>query len=306
MDSKSKKISALKKIFLACFVLAISGCFGPAKFDASSEDSIKDSTKRIVGSLSDKNRKEFQKALVYFSIGGKDGLDSMMSTALSGNSLDVTKEAMLAANLKEIDGLTGEEILEKYRSNIERDQIKREKAKLERQKVQNLQEEAKKLLDSNEFEKALSIYKDLSEIPSGVDSAEVGIEKTTKSMKEFERKMNYMDEIEITNFVAKRIDTYRKEGVPAVKISLKNKGDRSLDKVKVTVYFKGEDGREIFEESFHPVLVSEYSFGGDNKPLKPGYVKEMDKGKYYTLDKPLSDWQEGKATVKIEDIEFSE
>ena len=51
-----------------------------------------------------------------------------------------------------------------------------------------------------------------------------------------------MDKVEITEFLAQRIDTYLKKDIPAVRISLKNKGDRSLDKVKVVVYFKDKDG----------------------------------------------------------------
>ncbi|MDP2505424.1 hypothetical protein [Oceanobacter sp. 3_MG-2023] len=62
----------------------------------------------------------------------------------------------------------------------------------------------------------------------------------------------------------------------------------------------------IYEEDYLPVLVSKYSYGNDNKPLKPGYVKEMDKDKYYTLDSALSDWAEGKAVAKVVDIEFAE
>lgn len=295
----------MKKIVLTCLVLLLSGCFGPAKFDSSSDASIKESTKKIVESLPETNREEFQKALMYFSIGGEGGLKAMMGAAFAGKSSDATNEAMLAANLKAIDGLTGEQILEKYRSSLEQDRIKREKEEAERQKVTSLKKEAQELLDSNKFEEALSKYKALSEISSGVEAAEAGIEKTTEAMKEFTEKMNYMDKVEITEFLAKRIDTYLKKEIPAVRISLKNKGDRSLDKVKVVVYFKDKAGNTIFEEDFHPVLVSKYSFSGDNKPLKPGYVKEMEKDKYYTLESALSDWQEGKAIAKVVDIEFT-
>ncbi|BCV27903.1 DUF6694 family lipoprotein [Shewanella algae] len=295
----------MKNIILISLVLVLSGCFGPAKFDSSSEASIKESTKKIVESLPESNREEFQKALMYFSIGGESGLKAMMGAAFAGTSPDVTNEAMFAANLKAIDGLTGEEILNKYRSNIEQDRIKREKEEAERKKVTALKKEAEKLLDGNNFEEALAKYKALSEISSGVEAAETGIEKTTKAMEEFTEKMNYMDKVEITEFVAQRIDTYLKKDVPAVRISLKNNGDRSLDKVKVVVYFKGKGGNTIFEEDYHPVLVSKYSFSGDNKPLKPGYVKEMEKGKYYTLESALSDWQEGEATAKVVDIEFT-
>jgi hypothetical protein len=302
---REKRSFTLKKIVLTCLVLLLSGCFGPAKFDSSSDASIKESTKKIVESLPETNREEFQKALMYFSIGGEGGLKAIMGAAFAGKSSDATNEAMLAANLKAIDGLTGEQILEKYRSSLEQDRIKREKEEAERQKVTSLKKEAQELLDSNKFEEALSKYKALSEISSGVEAAEAGIEKTTEAMKEFTEKMNYMDKVEITEFLAKRIDTYLKKEIPAVRISLKNKGDRSLDKVKVVVYFKDKAGNTIFEEDFHPVLVSKYSFSGDNKPLKPGYVKEMEKDKYYTLESALSDWQEGKAIAKVVDIEFT-
>jgi hypothetical protein len=300
-----KRSFALKKIILTCLILVLSGCFGPATFDSSSEASIKESTKKIVENLPETSREEFQKALMYFSIGGEGGLKAMMGAAFAGKSPDVTSEAMFTANLKSIDGLTGEEILEKYRLSIEQDRVKREQDQAERKKVTSLIKEAQELLDSNKFEEALSKYKALSEISSGVEAAEIGIEKTTKAMEDFTEKMNYMDKVEITEFVAQRIDTYLKKDVPAVRISLKNKGDRSLDKVKVVVYFKDKDGKTIFEEEYHPVLVSKYSFSGDNKPLKPGYVKEMEKGKYYTLESALSDWQEGKAIAKVVDIEFT-
>jgi hypothetical protein len=295
----------LKNIILACLVLVLSGCFGPATFDSSTEASIKESTKQIVESLPETNREEFQKALMYFTIGGEGGLKAMMGAAISGRSSNVTNEETFVANLKLIDGLTGEEILGQYRRNLDQDRIKREKEAAEKQKVTSLKKEAQELIDSNKFEEALSKYKALSKIPSGFAAADVGIEKTTKAMEEFTEKMNYMDKVEITEFLAQRIDTYLKKDIPAVRISLKNNGDRSLDKVKVIVYFKDKDDNTIFEEDYHPVLVSKYSFSGDNKPLKPGYVKEMEKGKYHTLKSALSDWQEGKATAKVADIEFT-
>lgn len=302
----------MKYIIYISFVLMLTGCFGPAKFDSSSDSSIKESTTKIVESLPEADIDEFKKALVYFSIGGEGGFKAMMGAAFAGKSSDATNEAMLAANLKAIDGLTGEQILEKYRSNIEKDRIKREKEEAERKKedeerkrVSALKQEAQDLLDSNKFEEALSKYKSLSEISSGVEAAEIGIEKTTKAMEQFTEKMNYLEKIDITEFQAKRIHTYLKKGIPAVRISLKNTGDRSLDKVKVVVYFKDKDDNTIYEEDFHPVLVSRYSFSGDNKPLKPGYVKEMEKDKYYTLESALSDWKEGKAIAKVVDIEFS-
>lgn len=238
-------------------------------------------------------------------MGGSDGFKSMMGAAVSGKSAKVSNEATIAANLQKINGLNGEQILEKYKVNLEEDRIKREKKEAERKKVKALKNEAQELLDSNKFKEAIAKYKALSEISSGVEAAETGIEKTTKAMNEFTEKMNYIDKVTITEFSAKRIDTYIKKSVPAVRISLKNNGDRSLDKVKVVVYFQDKNGNTIFEEDYYPVLVSKYSFGNDNKPLKSGYVKEMEKGKYYTLDSALTDWVEGKSVAKVVDVEFS-
>ena len=295
----------MKKLILATFIVLLTGCFGPAKFDASSETAIKESTQKIVEGLAEDKREEFTKALTYYTVGGESGLKSMLGAAFAGKSSEATTEVMLTVNLKSIDGLTGDQILDKFRADIEQARIKRKKEEAERAKVSGLKKEAQGLLKSNKFEEALAKYKAMSEISSGVEAAEVGIEETTKAMEEFTEKMNYMDKVEITEFRAERIDTYSKKDVPAVRISLKNRGDRSLDKVKVVVYFQDKDGNTIFEEDYLPVLVSAYSFSGDNKPLKPGYVKEMDKGKYYTLESALSDWQEGKALAKIVDIEFT-
>lgn len=297
------KIQLLPLLLLA---MILTGCFGQAKFDATNETTIKESARKIADSLPESQREEFGKAIMYFTIGGSDGFKSMMGAAFSGKSTETTTETMLAVNLQSINGLTGEQILTKYRTSLEEARLKREREAAEKEKINALKKEAQKLLDSNKFEDALVKYKAMSEISSGVVAAEAGIAKTTEAMKDFTEKMGYMDKVQITEFSTQRIDTYLKKGTPAVRIALKNTGDRSLDQVKVIVYFKNKDGNTIFEEDFYPVSVSKYSFGGNNKPLKPGYVQEMEKDKYYTIESQLSEWAEGKATAKITDIKFSD
>lgn len=295
----------MKRIIVIAVFIFLGGCFGPGELDVTNEATINSSSERISDSLSADQKEEFGKAIVYFSMGGADGLSNIMSSAFSGD-LDADPSTMMLTNLRSINGLTGVAILEKYHNSIESDQIRYEKEALERESIQKLQSEAVALLNSNEFEEALERYGAMSEIASGTEIAEDGIADVTQQMEEFTEKMSYMDNIEITEFVAKRIDTYSKKGVPAVRISLKNNGDRSLDQIEVVVYFQDEDGNTIYEEDYHPVLVSEYSFSGNSKPLKPGYVQEMEADKYYTLDSQLSEWQEGKAIAKIVDIEFTE
>ncbi len=295
-----------RSLFALLLTLLLAGCLGSNTFDASNEETIKASAQKIAQSLPEEQREEFGKAIMYFTIGGSNGFKTMLGAAFTGGNTEALTETMLTINIKAIDGLTGQEIIEKYRKSLAEEKAIKAKESAERESVRELENEAEAFLESNEFEQALSKYKAMNEYSLGIDASEAGITKTKQAMESFTEKMNYIDNIKITEFIATRIDTYSDDNVPAVRISLKNTGDRSLDKVKVIVYFQDKAGNTIFEEDFLPVLVSQYSFSGDNKPLKPGYVMEMETGKYYTIDSQLSEWDESNAFVKVDDIEFSE
>lgn len=283
----------MRLLLVGILTIILSGCLGEKTFDASSEASIKKSTSAIKESLPQESIEDFNKAVMYFSVGGENGFKAMMGAAFLGKA-DTLKDNF-TVNLKVIDGLTGVQIIEKHKNLVHASKA-----------IGDLEREAEELLKNKKFQKALEKYKEIGNIPSGVESSETGIKNTKKAMEDFTEKMHYLDKVEITDFIAKRIDTYLKEGIPSIRISLKNKGDRSLDMVKVTVYFQDKNGQTIFEEHFSPVLVSDYSFSGNNKPLKPGYVYEMEKDKFFTIKSELSEWSEGKAKAKIVDIKFSE
>lgn len=80
-----------------------------------------------------------------------------------------------------------------------------------------------------------------------------------------------------------------------------NEGDRTLNEVEVTVYFLDDFSQVVGEEDYHPVLVSEYNFSGDNKPLKPNYVRDFG---YLVEDKAPSTWS-GEATAKVTNLKFA-
>jgi len=94
--------------------------------------------------------------------------------------------------------------------------------------------------------------------------------------------------------------------VPGVLFKLRNNGDRSLDRVQITVYFKDADNNIIAEEQYTPVLVTEYNFSGDNQPLKAGYIWQNEKGKFYAAKRVPSEWQEGNVDARITEIRFTE
>jgi hypothetical protein len=168
-------------------------------------------------------------------------------------------------------------------------------------KAYDLEKEAQLLLQSNRFEEALIKYKELGEIPFGAEWSIEGIRETKLAAQELTKKMNYLDKIEVSQFVARRMDTYTEKDVPAVRFKIKNNGDQSLSMVKLIVYFHDKSGKAIYEEDFYPVSNNSYE---NRKPLKPGYVREMQKGTYYTIESALTDWEVGSATIKVVDLRF--
>lgn len=137
-------------------------------------------------------------------------------------------------------------------------------------------------------------------------SEETEKREAKESQEELE-KYSYIDQgLQLYDVSAEYKDSLLDGEVAGVLFKIKNVGDRSLDEVEVTVYFKDSEGNVIAEEDYHPVLVTEYSFGADNKPLKPGYIWQMEKGKFYSAKSVPSEWQEGNVEAEITEISFSD
>lgn len=184
---------------------------------------------------------------------------------------------------------------------------KSEKIKKEKQaKIQALLAEAEELKKSKKLHGAVEKYEQVLELDSEMVDAKESLEETKKEIKSFEEKQAYIKNVVLYDLKAKYYKTYLEEKVPGVEFKLKNKGDRTLKEVEVTVYFKDANGTIIAEEDYHPVLVTKYSFSGDNKPLKPNYVWQMERGKFYKADSVPSEWKEGAVSAKITNIEFEE
>lgn len=184
---------------------------------------------------------------------------------------------------------------------------KTEKIKKERQaKIQSLLAEAEELMKSKKLHGAAEKYVQILELDSEMVDAKEGLKETKKEIKSFEEKQAYIKNVVLYDLKARYYKTYLEEKVPGVEFKLKNKGDRTLKEVEVTVYFKDVNGTIIAEEDYHPVFVTEYSFSGDNKPLKPNYVWQMQRGKFYKADSVPSEWKEGAVSAKITNIEFEE
>ncbi len=166
--------------------------------------------------------------------------------------------------------------------------------------------ETEELKKSKKLHGAVEKYEQVLELDSEMVDAKEGLEETRNEIKSFEEKQAYIKNVVLYDLKAKYYKTYLEEKVPGVEFKLKNKGDRTLKEVEVTVYFKDANGTIIAEEDYHPVLVTKYSFSGYNKPLKPYYVWQMERGKFYKADSVQSEWKKGAFSAKITNIEFEE
>lgn len=103
---------------------------------------------------------------------------------------------------------------------------------------------------------------------------------------------------------ARYFDSLLDGRVPGIRFKIQNNGNRTLDEVVVRVVFFDGEGKAIAEEEYRPVLVSEYSYGRDNTPLRPNYIWQEEADKFYSAKNVPSEWATGKATATITNIEF--
>ena len=129
-------------------------------------------------------------------------------------------------------------------------------------------------------------------------------EKASQKAKEEKRKQAYIQHVKLYGVEADIYDTYREKKVPGVKFKLKNEGNQTLKSVKVTVYFKDAKGKVIHEENFYP--ISSLSWSTNSGPLKPGYIWQLERGKFYKVESIPTEWKNGSADAQITDIEFAE
>jgi len=164
-----------------------------------------------------------------------------------------------------------------------------------KKKVDETMSQAKQLEKEKKLYAAKEKYQEVLELDSKVVEASEKIKELEKEIKSFKEKQAYIDKVEIRNVhIGKSI--LDEAGVFG---EVKNLGDRTLKEVEITIYCLDKNGKTIFEKTYRPVLVSEYSLFGDNKPLKPKYSKKFG----VKLDDAPSDWAR-KVKVKVTDIEF--
>jgi DNA-directed RNA polymerase subunit M/transcription elongation factor TFIIS len=107
-------------------------------------------------------------------------------------------------------------------------------------------------------------------------------------------------------FEAKYITRRRDSTVPGVSFKIKNDGEKTLYEVNVTVYFKDAEGNIVAEDDFSPVNRFGFISDGDSGPLKPGYIWQPERGKFYVCESVPSEWDPGNAEIEITGVSFNE
>ncbi len=222
-----------------------------------------------------------------FSGADSEDMSKMMAKKYKDKDIPTTTTSQSYELIKESDGW-------KVFLNLEK-----------QEKVSKLLGEAKELRKEKKLKGALKKYGEVLELNSEEVTAKSGKAELTTEIADFEKKQAYIDKVKLYDFTAKYFSSYLDGETPGVTFKIKNEGEKTLTKVEVTVYFKDSSNNVIAEEDYHPVLVSDYSFG-DNKPLKPNYIWQMESGKFYKAKSVPSEWQEGNAVAKITDLRFEE
>jgi len=97
---------------LILLTMLLAACSSEPSFDAADEEAVQASVDEIQKTLTAAEQVDFRRAFFYFSIGGPDGMKAGLAAAMDGTAED--PDVSLMRNLKEIDGLTGKEIIAKH------------------------------------------------------------------------------------------------------------------------------------------------------------------------------------------------
>lgn len=174
-----------------------------------------------------------------------------------------------------------------------------------KKQVASLLAEAGQLRKEKKLPAARDKYDAVLKLDSKLVEAQKARDELGREIAAFAEKQAYVANVELYDLKARYYETYLERRVPGIEFKLRNKGTRTLRKVEVTVYFEDASGAVIAEQEYNPVLVTKYSFG-DNKPLKPKYIWQLERGKFYQAKSVPNEWKEGAVKAKITDIEFGE
>ena len=174
---------------------------------------------------------------------------------------------------------------------------KQTEEKSKQAKIDALLSEANQLRKINNLSAAIDKYNQVLALDNDLPQALVEKAEVEKEIRLLQEKQAYYKNIELQNI---RIEKQKARGSDAVKESIVgtviNQGDRTLDRVKIAVYFLDQDGKEIE----YPALATEFFYREENQPLTPKSKRDFG----FTIEGYAPPSWGGKVEVKITDLEF--
>jgi hypothetical protein len=145
------------------------------------------------------------------------------------------------------------------------------------------------------------------EISSELSEASKGNNRVySKETPETNDKQTYIQtQLVLYDLTSKYYESLIDGKVPGVEFKIKNNGDRTLSRVDVTIYFKDATDVVVFEKNYTPVLADNQSIIIDGDPLKPGYIWQLERGKFYPATDVPTEWDEGNVEAEITRVEFA-
>jgi len=222
---------------------------------------------------------EFFEAIMSMVLGGeqdKNALEKMLAEKVQGKNWPTTTSTEYYDLVKEKDGW---KVFLNYEGIEKSQEVKNKAESLEKQKKYA---EAKSALVD-----AAKLNPKDAEIPGKIKAMD-------RKAAEYKERQMYFDKIEVRNVSVEQNNL----GQFGVCGELKNRGDRTLRAVAITVYYLDKEGNGIHEKTYYPVSMTE-ELSGDDRPLKPNYARTF----WYRVDGAPSDWAR-KVNVAVTDVEF--
>jgi len=164
-----------------------------------------------------------------------------------------------------------------------------------------LEENGNRSLALDRLREALAITPDSPELAETIAAMEARTEAEEERLRAEAAMAQYRGNILVEELRVFPAQTAFGESVIGLSGRIRNTGDRTLRQVQIIVYFLDDQGNEIGEKDFNPVLYFEDNlFGGDDAPLRPNYIEDFS---YSLADAPTT-WGGSLYRVELGTIEF--
>ena len=170
-------------------------------------------------------------------------------------------------------------------------------------KIKELSEKAEKLKDEKKWEESLSAYTEILSLDADNEDAKKNTSEISETLKKIQERKDYIKNIEVYDFNAKYYEQYFGDKEAGVVFKLRNKGDKELSLVEMTISFKDSSNTVIYEQKSYPINKNSL---WNSTTLKPNHIWQPKQNTYYSVDSVPSEWQEGNASIAITDVEFVE